>query len=155
MSVLLRTLYLDLPHLWFAQKKDSTQHSFVRLIQSQGGETAMGTATLIVSNNSSRQNAIIEWSASVKDTQGNDHAIDMTQGTLGDSDRARPQDYPSVNVTPLALPAFSSAEAHLLFLVNERILPSPVNFDVVAKDRTKKLYRIPVSIPNTVRNTMS
>jgi hypothetical protein len=60
-----------------------------------------------------------------------------------------------LNVTPTVIAAFSAIEAHLLFSVDLSTLPDPVVFKVRARDRTKKVYRIPVSIPNVVKNTFS
>jgi hypothetical protein len=145
--VLLRSLYLDRPHLWFIHKKDETEQSFVRTVAPATPNLAIGTATLIVSNNSSRPNAILEWNANMRDTQGNGHPVDMLQGTL--------TGLPPHNVTPIVLPAFNSAEAHLLFLVDVSTLPNPAIFDVKAKDRTGKVYQVSISIPNVVRNTFS
>ncbi len=42
-----------------------------------------------------------------------------------------------------------------MFLVDVRTLADPVVFQVVPKDRNKKMYRIPVSIRNLVRNTLA
>src|SRR5713226_2315576 len=112
-SMLLRALYLERSHLLFIHKRDETEQSFVRTLDAPN--IVIGTATLIISNNSSRPNAINEWNATVKDREGKDHAVDMLQSTLG-----APSDFPPLNVTPIVMPAFSSIEAHLLFHVDVR-----------------------------------
>jgi hypothetical protein len=55
----------------------------------------------------------------------------------------------------VSLPAFTSAEAHILFYVDVRTLPNPVVFRVIATDRTRKAHRLSVSIPNVLRNTLT
>jgi hypothetical protein len=142
--VLLRSLYLDRSHMWLIHRKDETEQSFVRTTNPQ---TFLGTATLIVTNNSSRPNAINKWHATVKDRDGNKAPVNMLLTKL--------TDFPPFNVTPLAVPSFSSVEAHLSFDVDVRTLPNPVVFEVMATDRTRKAYRICISIPNDVRNTFS
>lgn len=142
--VLLRGWYRDRSHLRFTLKKDETEQFFTRTTRPH---EVIGTTTVVISNNSSRPNAILEWNATAKGNDGKVRAIDLTQSTLGDLG--------ALNVTPLVVPAFTAAEAHLLFLVDVSTLPNPVVFHVTAKDRTKKVHRISVSIPNEVRNTLS
>jgi hypothetical protein len=145
--VLLRGWYRDRSHLWFILKTDETERFFVRTIQSKIPNVAIGTATLVVSNNSSRPNAILEWSATTTDKNGKVHKIDMSQSEL--------TDFGTLNAVPTTVAAFTAVEAHLMFLVDARTLPDPVVFHVKAKDRTKKVHRISVSIPNVLKNTLS
>jgi hypothetical protein len=142
--VLLRGWYRDRSHLWFIHKKDETEQFFVRTTRPS---EVMGTATLVISNNSSRPNAILEWNATTRDKDGKVRTIDMTQSTL--------TDLGALNVTPMIIPAFTAVEAHLLFIVDPNALPDTAIFDVTAKDRTKKVHRISGSIPKVVRNTFS
>jgi hypothetical protein len=145
--VLLRGWYRDRSHLWFILKADETERFFVRTLQSKIPNAAIGTATLVISNNSSRPNAILEWKATAKDKGGKFVEIDMTQSEL--------TGLGSLNVIPTTITAFTAVEAHLLFLVDVRTLPDPVVVHIKAKDRTKKVYRISVSIPNVLKNTLS
>ena len=80
--VLLRGWYRDRSHLWFILKADETERFFVRTLQSKIPNAAIGTATLVISNNSSRPNAILEWKATAKDKGGKFVEIDMTQSEL-------------------------------------------------------------------------
>jgi hypothetical protein len=148
--ILLRGWYRDRSHLWFIQNEDISEQSFCRTLNVRSpGEThhVIGSATLTVSNNSSRPNAILRWTGTVRDVDGRVRNVDMSgpQHLTG---------FPPFN-TMVSLPAFTSAEAHLLFYVDVRTLPNPVVFRVTATDRTKKMYRLSVSIPNAVRNTLS
>jgi hypothetical protein len=145
--LLVRALYLDRPHLWFIRKNDETEQSFVRTHLSNPPGMVFGTLTLIISNNSARPNAVIAWKAITNTKYGNVHQIEMLQSTVGD--------LPPLNVTPIVVPAFSSVEAHLLFLVDVSALPNPVIFDVIATDRSRRVYQISASIPNVVRDTVS
>jgi hypothetical protein len=145
--MLSRGWYRDRSHLWFILKTDETERFFVRTIQSKIPNAAIGTATLLVSNNSSRPNAILEWKATTKDKGGKVVEIDMTQSEL--------TDLGTLNAIPTTVAAFTAVEAHLVFLVDVRTLPDPVVFHVKAKDRTKKAHRISVSIPNVLKNTFS
>jgi len=113
----------------------------------------MAAVTLIVSNHSARQNAIVEWSATVKNSAGEECVLDMMQSTMGEG----PDDphIETYNATPLLLPSFSAVEARLVFHVNERTLPNPIVIDLVAKDRMQKTHPVSISIANVVKSTMS
>lgn len=143
------------PRLSLIHKSDASEQSFVRMLGAASPNTVFGTATLIISNNGPKPNAIVHWGVSVKDRDGKDHPVDMCQDELTSLDGTNASDFAPHNVTPIALPAFSATEAHLLFLVDVQTLPNPVVFDVNATDITGEVYRISISIPNVVRNTMS
>ena len=145
--ILLRGWYRDRSHLWFIPKTDETERFFVRTMPIKFPNTVIGTTTVVVSNNSSRPNAILEWSATTKEKDGKVRKVDMTQSEL--------TDLGTFNAIPTTIAAFTAVEAHLLFLVDIRTLPDPVTFHVRAKDRTRKVYRISVSIPNVLKDTLS
>src|ERR1700688_733316 len=83
-GVLIRSIYLDRPNLLFIHSTDDTEESFVR---TPNPNEVIGTATLIISNNSSRPNVVIDWSASVRDAQGNLRNVEMPRTTLGEYGR--------------------------------------------------------------------
>jgi len=142
--VLLRGWYRDRSHLWFIRKQDESENFFTRTTRPP---EVIGTTTVVIANNSSRPNAILEWKATTTARDGQARVIDMIQSTLGDLG--------PLNLTPMVIPAFTAAEAHLLFHVDVSTLPDPVVFHITAADRTKKAHQISVSIPNVVRNTLS
>ena len=147
--VLLRGWYRDRSHLWFIQNEDTSEQSFCRSLNVRANEAhhVIGTVTITVSNNSSRPNAILRWTATVRGVDGTVRNVDMSgpQHLTG---------FPPFN-TMASLPAFSSTEVHLLFLVDVRTLPNPVVFHLTATDRTRKVHRLVVSIPNMVRNSLT
>ena len=145
----LRRAYLNRSHLSFIHKEDETEQSFVR---TDKPHFAFATTTLLVTNRSSRPNAIIKWAGTACDEMGTPREISLIEQVLVDRNPGSQPQFPPFNVTPLALSPFSTAQAHLMFSLDMRGLPNPVVFDVSATDSTHKIYLLSVSIPHVVRN---
>jgi hypothetical protein len=140
---LLRTYWTSRPRLVVTQKSDAG-YNFVE----RRGETDGLLISLLVSNTSTHSNSILRYAAEADLRDGRSRPLEVLQGTTTIRANDQVLAHHDVNVVPLNVPALSTAEVFLDFLIQANDFTHPLNATVTAMDMHGNEYTVRCSIPN-------
>jgi hypothetical protein len=132
---LLRSVWRERSKLVLVHKADPRWYTIDR----NTGPTI--TVTMVISNRSSRPNAIIRYETEIILKDGGKQKLLVEQGQFGKSNSSDTLDFHSFGVTPMNTPPFSTVEAVLCFTnVDPQKYKYPTTLEITACDMYGKRF---------------
>ncbi len=140
---LVRSYWMSRPSLVLTQKADAGYNYVERR-----GQTDGLLITLLVSNKSTYSNSILRYSVEASLNNGGTQRLEVLQGTATIREQNEVVARHDVNVVPLNVPALSTAEGFLDFLIQAPDFTHPLIANIAATDMHGNEYTVRCSIPN-------
>ncbi len=140
---LLRTYWMTRPKLVLTQKADE-DYNFV---ERRGNADGL-LITVLISNKSTYSNSIVKYEVEANLTNGGTRRLEVHQGAVTIREGHEVVAEHNVNVIPLNLPALSTTETFLDFLIEAPDFTHPLTATVTATDMHGNQYTVRCSIPN-------
>jgi hypothetical protein len=140
---LLRTYWMSRPKLILTHKDDAGFNYVERR-----GQTDGLLITILVSNKSTHSNSILRYKVEAPLRGGGTQQLEVLQGTTAIKEGNQVVVEHDVNVVPLNVPAISTAEAFLDFLIQAPHFTNPLNATVTANDMHGNEYAVRCTISN-------
>jgi hypothetical protein len=133
-----RSVWRERSELVVTQKEDLGWH---KIDQNLPGSTATLTLTMLVSNRSSRPNAVLRYEGNIVQKDGTKKKLRVEQGQWGRSNSEDGINFHHFGVTPLNVPPFSTVEAVICFLeIDLEKYRYPLSLEITALDMYGKQF---------------